>query len=145
MPKLPEIVICDIDGTVALHTEQSRHHFDYSKVLTDLPNDNVIWLVQQILHAWEAEVIFLSGREDSCRADTLRWLDAHIFKDDIAPKLFMRKTGDHRKDNVVKHELYAAHIEPYYNVRLVLEDRDQMVELWRSLGLTCLQVADGNF
>ena len=32
-----------------------------------------------------------------------------------------------------------------YNVKFVLDDRNRVVEMWRSLGLTCLQVADGDF
>jgi hypothetical protein len=41
--------------------------------------------------------------------------------------------------------LYEAHIEPHYDVQFVLEDLNQAVEMWRSLGLVCLQVAPGDF
>ena len=37
------------------------------------------------------------------------------------------------------------HIEPFYDVLCVLDDRDQVVRMWRHRGLTCLQVAPGNF
>ena len=30
-------------------------------------------------------------------------------------------------------------------ILFVLDDRSQVVKMWRELGLTCLQVADGNF
>lgn len=59
--------------------------------------------------------------------------------------LYMRKNGDKRKDYVVKKELYETHIKETYEVLFVLEDRDQVVKMWRDLGLTCLQVAYGNF
>jgi hypothetical protein len=57
----------------------------------------------------------------------------------------MRKEGDVRKDAIVKGEIYEKNINGKYNVLFVLDDRNQMVEMWRGLGLTCLQVADGDF
>jgi hypothetical protein len=56
-----------------------------------------------------------------------------------------RKSGDNRKDSVVKEEIFNEHIKPNFIVEFVLDDRNQVVEMWRKLGLTCLQVADGNF
>jgi len=57
----------------------------------------------------------------------------------------MRATGDNRKDSIVKKEIYEGIIKPVFDVKFVLDDRNQVVEMWRSLGLTVLQVADGNF
>jgi hypothetical protein len=57
----------------------------------------------------------------------------------------MREAGDSRKDSIVKQELYEKHIEPSYDVFVVLDDRNQVVDMWRSLGLVCLQVAPGDF
>ena len=31
------------------------------------------------------------------------------------------------------------------NVAMVFDDRNQVVDMWRQNGLTCFQVADGNF
>lgn len=60
--------------------------------------------------------------------------------------LFMRATGDNRRDDIVKRELFDAHIRDHFNVRYVLDDRDRVVKMWRNeLGLTVLQVAEGNF
>ena len=42
-------------------------------------------------------------------------------------------------------EIFENDIRPYYNIDYVLDDRNQVVEMWRSIGLTCLQVAEGNF
>ena len=60
-------------------------------------------------------------------------------------QLFMRKTDDFRKDAIVKEEIYQGEIEGKYNVLCVLDDRNQVVEFWRSKGLSCFQVAEGNF
>ena len=60
--------------------------------------------------------------------------------------LFARKSGDFRKDAVVKEEIYRRHIEGKYCIKLVLDDRDQVVSCWRdTIGLTCFQVAPGAF
>lgn len=136
---LPQAIIVDIDGTVALHGDE-RGHYDYDKVSDDLPNANVIRMVMA-LHR-DHEIIFLSGREDRCREDTERWLIRHIMLDG---PLFMRKTGDHRPDYIIKQELFDEHIRPNYWVRAALDDRDQVVKMYREMGLTVLQVAYGNF
>jgi len=57
----------------------------------------------------------------------------------------MRKTGDSRKDSIVKREIFEEHIKGKYRIQFVLDDRNQVVEMWRQLGLTCLQVAEGDF
>jgi hypothetical protein len=57
----------------------------------------------------------------------------------------MRPAGDSRKDSIVKSELFDAQIREAYDVVCVLEDRNQVVEAWRAMGLTVLQVAEGNF
>ena len=60
--------------------------------------------------------------------------------------LLMRKDGDNRPDQIVKRELYERHVVGLYEVEGVLDDRAKVVRMWRDeLGLTCLQVADGNF
>lgn len=57
----------------------------------------------------------------------------------------MRPEGDIRKDSIVKREIFENYIRDYYNIQFVLDDRNQVVEMWRSLGLKCLQVAEGDF
>lgn len=67
--------------------------------------------------------------------------DNNIYYDE----LYMRTPGDMRKDFVIKKELYDAKIKNKYNVQFVLDDRNQIVDMWRGLGMTCLQVDYGNF
>jgi hypothetical protein len=57
----------------------------------------------------------------------------------------MRPAGDMRKDAIVKRELFDRHVRDRYDVTCILDDRSQVVDMWRSLGLTCLQVAPGEF
>lgn len=50
-----------------------------------------------------------------------------------------------RKDVVIKRELFDRYIRDNYQVLFVLDDRNQVVDMWRELGLKCLQVAPGDF
>jgi hypothetical protein len=84
----------------------------------------------------------MSGREDTCQADTETWLKTYDIPYDA---IFMRKAGDGRKDAVTKKEIYTESVEPYYNVKYVLDDRNSVVNMWREIGLTCLQVNFGDF
>ncbi len=142
---LPSAIIVDIDGTVAIHGDE-RGHYDYDKISTDTPNQAVIDLVCTMSEDMDdpTRVIFLSGREDRCMDETKTWLDRYVGSA-YWDELFMRKTGDHRPDYIIKQELFDAHIRPDYCVWLVLDDRDQVVKMWREMGLTCLQVAPGDF
>lgn len=136
----PLSLICDIDGTVA-DSEGIRSPYNYGKVESDKLKEVVADIVK--LHSVSGfTVIFISGREDVCHQQTLNWLHKHELPVDA---LYMRKAGDHRKDYIVKLEIFNQHIRDKFNVRFVLDDRDQVVKMWRELGLTCLQVAEGNF
>jgi hypothetical protein len=60
--------------------------------------------------------------------------------------LYMRKANDYRKDAIIKLELYEAYVKDKYDILMVLDDRDQVVRMWREeLGLPCFQVDYGNF
>jgi hypothetical protein len=57
----------------------------------------------------------------------------------------MRKRNDFRKDFEVKREIYEAQIANRFDVLCVFDDRQQVVDMWREVGLVCLQVAAGDF
>lgn len=140
---LPDAIIVDIDGTIALH--DGRSPFDYSKVLTDQPNGPVIDVVKDYSQKELVDaVIVVSGREGSeqVRLDTITWLSRHHIP---YAYLYMREEGDYRKDVEIKKEIYETFIKGEYNILFVLDDRDQTVKGWRDLGLPCFQVAEGNF
>lgn len=131
-------IICDLDGTIALMGD--RGPFEWDRVSEDTPNAVVIDLMRR--YSTDHAVIIVSGRSEDCRVQTIRWLRQHE-----VPCLFllMRKSNDYRKDAVVKQELYEEHIKCDYDVAFCLDDRNQSVEFWRSLGLVCFQVAPGDF
>lgn len=133
--------LVDVDGTLAHIIKDGRSPYDYSRVSEDDPDERVIALVKE-LKAAGYKIVVMSGREDSCKADTIEWLGAYGVPFD---EIHMRKTGDGRKDSIVKSELFEEHIRGRYVVAGVLDDRDQVVRMWRSKGLLCAQVAYGNF
>jgi hypothetical protein len=137
---LPDAVIVDIDGTVALRCD--RDPYDETTVINDQPNAPVCRLVT-VLAMSGYRIVFVSGRTEACRADTETWLYRRFPFHWNA--LHMRAVGDKRRDAEVKTEIYRDHIEGRFNVRWVLDDRNQTVDAWRALGLTCLQVAPGDF
>lgn len=137
---LPEAILVDLDGTVALLN--GRNPFDASTCDNDLPNMPVIRCVKA-MYATGLAVIFMSGREDQYIDPTKRFLEKHF--GDMPRELYMRATGDSRKDSVVKEELLEANVFPRYKIVCAFDDRTQVVQHYRSLGLTVLQVADGDF
>lgn len=134
-------IIVDIDGTLAHRCD--RQWFDYSKV----DQDELDVTVDGIVRAYAKMgyiILIVSGREatDECYHRTNTWLKKHNipFYD-----LMMRKQGDFRRDSIVKKEIYDNDIKGKFDVEFVLDDRQQVVDMWREIGLKCLQVAPGNF
>lgn len=84
----------------------------------------------------------MSGRPEPYRNRTKIWLESFDIKHKA---LFMRSDGDFRDDTIVKEELYRKFVLPDYDVAFVVDDRKKVVDMWRRLGLVCLQCAEGNF
>lgn len=137
----PRAFLVDIDGTVAIH-DGIRGHHDYDKVLLDLPNAPVIRVVQSAISGGLGIPLFVSGRPDSCRNLTRRWLNKHVT---TLGGLIMRDTGDHRPDYIVKLELFDKRIRDNYDVVIAFDDRQQVVNMYREIGITVAQVAEGMF
>ena len=142
--------IFDIDGTIAdcshrlEHIQKDNPDWDtfYSLCVNDKPIDNVCHLLRAI--PMNFEIIFITGRSEKWRGHTTNWI-GRIFWGFRPALILMRADGDHRPDYVIKKEIYDEYIKDKYNVVGVFEDRDQVVKMWRELGLTCYQVADGSY
>lgn len=134
-----DAIIVDIDGTLA-HTSGKRGWYDYDKVHLDDLDECVSRIVNDLSNKYL--VIIVTGRDVDCRDVTEKWLYS---KGVVWNFLFMRKSGDKRKDSIVKEEIFWEHIAPTYNVVGVFDDRMQVVKCWRDLGLKCFQVDYGNF
>lgn len=139
--ELPKAIIVDIDGTLAKMTSE-RGPFDWMKVQTDLVNPPIRHIVNLYQSAGH-EIILFSGRDSVCRELTEQWLSDNLIGYN---QLHMRPQGDFRKDAIIKRELFDANVAGKYDIQFVLDDRNQVVDMWRKdLGLTCLQVDYGDF
>lgn len=147
-PDLPPAVIVDIDGTIAKKSDRSP--YDYSRVYEDTVIENVL----DVVDSWAASesdghVIFLSGRNSECRQQTIEWLlnkAEYDIESHSKVHLFMRPSDDpNTADYIVKDRLFEEHIAEKYNVKFLLDDRRQVIEMWRTKGLTVLDVAGNKF
>ncbi len=139
-PSLPDAIICDIDGTLAHMVNRSP--FDWHRVGEDGLDENVAAILSASATFMGCKVLLVSGRDEVCFRETEDWLKKYSIYHD---RLFMRAPGDNRKDTIIKQEILDREIRGKYNIAFVLDDRDQVVQMWRENGLKCLQVAEGAF
>jgi hypothetical protein len=150
----PNIVITDLDGTIAL-IDHRRHWLDkeqhpdmtsderwlkfFAESVNDQPNWPVIYTLQALRCAGYYIHVF-SGRSDEVREQTIDWLEAFNVP---YHHLRMRAAGDFTPDEELKRQW----IEEYKLERIlcIFDDRKKVVDMWRQLGLTCFQVAPGDF
>ena len=138
--ELPPAFLVDIDGTVALMN--GRSPYDWGRVGSDTPNHAVIAAVRA-MHAAGNAIVFCSGRDEVSRDETEVWLQLYV--DVPYEGLFMRPEGDSRRDAEVKREIFETEISHRWRIAGVFDDRQQVVHMWRELGLTVFQVAEGDF
>lgn len=136
---MKKAIIVDIDGTLA--KMNGRGPFDWDRV----GEDDIVHAVQLAvgLASYYCDVIVFSGRDSICRQQTIEWLNKHNIPTD---NVFMRPQGNFEKDSIIKRRLYDEHIAGKYDIQFVLDDRNQVVDMWRKdLGLPCFQVNYGDF
>ncbi len=139
------VVVCDIDGTVAdltqrlWYMEQTPKDYKgfFGAVYLDTPVREVIDQVRKMQETHD--VVFVSGRPDTCAADTWFWL-AEIANLDMSEVvgLLMRQGGDHRPDDQVKEELLR--MLPKERISLVIDDRPRVIAMWKRHGLNVQEV-----
>lgn len=143
-PSLPEAIIVDLDGTLCIKGD--RDIYDASKCHLDT-RDEVVNTIVEWAWADDYEIIFMSGRGEEHRAETEAWLEANGWSLHIVGVSgpFMRPEGDRRPDFKVKADLFEEHVRGKFSVKFALDDRNQIVDLWRGMGIKTLQVDYGNF
>ena len=148
---MKKIVIFDLDGTLALIDKRRDistddkgkmdwgKFFDPKNIDLDLPNQPVIDTVD--LLSTDYRIWILSGRSDVTHQATRDWLYKNgVYYDNLVmrPQNLL-----YLPDNELKQMwLDSIGVD---NVAMVFDDRNQVVDMWRQNGLTCFQVADGDF
>jgi len=148
-----DIVIFDLDGTLANIQDRVKHctikegKLDWEKFYNpdfieyDKPNPDIIEL-NRSLHKSGYEIHILSGRSDRTRGVTEKWL----YDNGVEwHHLMMRDEENlYLKDSELKRNWLQKFYKKEY-ILFIVDDRKQVVDMWREEGLTCLQVAEGNF
>lgn len=145
--------IFDIDGTIADGTH--RLHYiektpkDWDAFFDACPADKPIKHMHRLmddLNNYGTVIVYVSGRSDRVRKQTEEWL----FQNDFPPvtglnRLYMRKAGDYKQDDLLKIELLAELRADGYEPTMVFDDRSRVVKAWRAAGIPCAQVVDGDY
>lgn len=164
---LPKAIMCDLDGTLAIIGDRTPYDATDCDV-KDRPNWPVIQCVMA-MHERDVKILFMSGRDQKYRPETERFIERYCVptpsanSDPNGPRVARARVSipyelhmrgetapdpdklDQRKDSVIKQELFDRYVAGKYNVLFILDDRNQVVDFWRSIGLTCFQVAPGAF
>jgi phosphoglycolate phosphatase-like HAD superfamily hydrolase len=166
----PKAIIFDIDGTLA--NVDHRRHFvdgthgkkDFNKFYEVMDDDGVHWDIVELLHMYhlrDYKIIICTGRPEEYRKVTELWLHGLVAfaiidtysdeaKSNISPekgyhKLLMRPDDRrHEPDYLIKQDMLNE-LRKDYDIKLAIDDRDQVVKMWRENGIRCLQVAEGDF
>ncbi len=162
---LQKTIICDLDGTLCDITERRkfikdkknpdwRSFSDPKEIAKDKVNHWCSELLNAMWHSWgegftddSYSIVFVSGRmkKPGVEAVTKKWLEDNL-GDVIVfnSKLYMRENGDSRPDTEIKSEIYDKYLKDL-DIAFCIDDRQRVVDMWRSKGLICLQCAKGDF
>jgi hypothetical protein len=144
--------VFDIDGTLA-NGDHRIHHIirsdgkpkDWDSYFAAAGKDLPILHIVQIARALYRDhkvIVYVSGRSASIWDLTLVWLNHH----GLPPgALYMRQTGDHKDDDLLKIEMLEQIRADGYEPVMAFDDRTRVVNAWRAAGIPCAQVAPGDF
>jgi len=150
-------VIFDLDGTLASIEERRKlstkedgsihwgKFFDPANIGLDQPN----WPVIEMFDAMKARghrVVIFSGRSDGTREATEAWLAQYGIQPDM---LVMRDSSTKETMFMPDDKLKLGWLNEYFpdrsQILCIFDDRDKVVRMWREQGLSCFQVAPGDF
>ena len=146
-------IIFDLDGTLALIDERRalaakpngkinwKVFFDPNNIQLDKPNWSVIDMFLSLKKSGYRVGVF-SGRDSISYDETHEWLNKYGIEPDF---LRMRPQGTFTPDDVLKKEWLDEEVNNGHTILCVFDDRDKVVKMWREKGISCFQVAPGNF
>jgi len=151
-----QVIICDLDGTIAscewrrhfVEPEPPSRHKDWTSFFRGIPFDPVVPEVKKMLEDYEAngfKIVYVSARPDYTRPQTIAWLTKHSCPGGPPFELYMRASGDSRHDPEVKQDILNGALAKYFKAGLihkVVDDRPQVIEMWKRNGLDVHQVYD---
>lgn len=149
-------VIFDLDGTIALIDDRRKLStkdngkidwdvfFNPDNINLDQPNNAVITMLRLLKDAGN-RIVILSGRSKVTKDATKVWLKKFDVPFDV---LKMRPTSRdfmYMPDDQLKQMWLDKLFTNKDDIVCVFDDRQKVVDMWRDNGLTCMQVANGDF
>lgn len=147
---MKKVILVDVDGTLA-DSDHREHYLEtkpknwtayYADALNDKPYEDIVWLVKTLKNA-DNRILIVTARSEDYRNITEQWLKESADLKGVYDKIYMRESGDYRDDDIVKKEMLHSIRNDGYDPYMVLDDRPMVVDMWRNLGIRCLQVRDG--
>ena len=143
-------ILFDVDGTMAdidhrrpfLERSPPDWKLFNSSIVDDVPNAPIVELYRALWSASIYELILVTGRMEKYRRVTEDWLNAFSIP---FSRIIFRQDDDFREDSIVKEEFLGVLKDEGKSILFVVDDRKQVVDMWRRNGITCLQCAEGNF
>lgn len=145
-----QVIIFDLDGTLA-DISHRRKFLDQAKpnwrkfndnMGGDVPNISIVTLYKTLWESGDYEVIIVTGRNEQYRRITEQWL---TWNDIPFVRMLMRADNDNRADHIIKQEILNGLLAEGKDIAFTVDDRQQVVDMWRSNGITCLQCDVGDF
>ncbi len=145
-----QTVIFDIDGTLAdirhrrgfLDGERPNWKQFNEAMGEDTPNIPVVSLYKTLWESGQYKIEVVTGRNERFRAVTENWF---IWNEIPFANITMRPDKDFRADSDLKQEILNGFLSKGHNIAFVVDDRQQVVEMWRRNGITCFQCDVGDF
>lgn len=137
-----DLVVFDFDGTLIDLDPVAHLMGDWDAFHTASfdcpPRERVVELARRFQLI--TEFVVITGKPERYRPKLLSWLRLQGLQPD---EVLMRPNDSHMPDAELKPALIYDWAGPGWKDRLlcVIEDRDKMVDAWRSEGVLCLQAA----
>ncbi|MFJ9942069.1 phosphatase domain-containing protein [Streptomyces erythrochromogenes] len=139
----PPLAVFDIDNTLA--DTAHRQHFlerrprDWAGFFGAAPADSPLarGIALAVESSADCEVVYLTGRPERCRADTVEWLTRHGLPEG---RLWMRGNQDRRPARTTKLEVLGR-IARGREVRMLVDDDELVCQAARAAGFRVV-VAD---
>ena len=137
-------IVVDMDATLCLNITGRPFYGEGAAegMVNDEPVTEICDMIRTLHRSGEYSLIVLSGREDTpeIREATETWLHNH----DLWPtEVLLRSIGDYSKGEICKKKL-IEHVLKSYNVKLIIDDNNRCVKMYRDMGLTVLQPNEGS-